>query len=247
VALFIGRRTTSINEIDRDNSYKVKKKPFIVAIDGPAGSGKSTTAKLVAKELDIAFLDSGAMYRTVALAVLKSGNSFDNPDKIVEILLASNFNFEFEKSTLAIFLNGEDVTDSIRTPEVNLVVPIIAAIPEIRHQMVPVQRKIGKKTSVVAEGRDIGTVVFPEADLKIFLTASIDARAQRRFLEMRSKNHDVSLEDIIKEIKLRDLKDTQREISPLFKAADAIELDTSSLTIAEQVDFIVQKARERIS
>jgi len=225
----------------------VKKKPFIIAIDGPAGSGKSTTAKLVAKELGIAFLDSGAMYRTVALAVLKSGEKFDDPDKIIKILFNSNLDFKFEDSRLSIFLNGEDVTESIRTPEVNQVVPIVAAMPEIRRQMVPAQRKIGKKISVVAEGRDIGTVVFPKADLKIFLTASIDARAQRRFLELKNKNYDVSLEEIKKEIELRDLKDTQREISPLVKAADAIELDTSSLTIAEQVDFIVQKARERIS
>jgi len=225
----------------------VKKKPFIVAIDGPAGSGKSTTAKLVAKELGVTFLDSGAMYRTVALAVLKSGEGFDDPDKILKILFSSKIDFKFEDSRLSILLNGEDVTDGIRVPAVNQVVPIVAAMPEIRRQMVPVQRKIGKKISIVAEGRDIGTVVFPKADLKIFLTASIDTRAQRRFLELKSKNHDIALEAIKKEIELRDLKDTQRKISPLIKAVDAIELDTSSLTIAEQVDFIVQKARERIS
>ncbi|MBN2088359.1 (d)CMP kinase [candidate division KSB1 bacterium] len=219
----------------------------MIAIDGPAGSGKSTTARLVAEELGIAFLDSGAMYRTVALAVLRNGKEFDNPDKIVAILFASNLDFQFENGRLVILLEGEDVTDSIRTPEVNQVVPIVAAIPEIRRQMVPIQRKIGNSLSIVAEGRDIGSVVFPLADLKIFLTASIDARAQRRFQELINKNHDVFLEEIKKEIEFRDLKDTQRESSPLVKAADAIELDTSSLTIAEQVNFIVQKARERMA
>jgi cytidylate kinase len=246
MASFSNGRTAKIKKIDRDDQRKVNKNFFIIAIDGPAGSGKSTTAKLVAKELGFAFLDSGAMYRTIALAVLQRGVGFDNSDEIIKILFDSKLDFMFEPGRLAILLDGEDITDRIRTPEVNQVVPIVAAIPEIRHQMVPIQRKIGHGMNVVAEGRDIGTVVFPQADLKIFLTASIDARTQRRFLELKNRNHDVSLAEIKQEIELRDLKDTQREFSPLIKAADAIELDTSNLTIIEQVNFIVQKVRERI-
>ncbi|MCI0515086.1 (d)CMP kinase [candidate division KSB1 bacterium] len=224
----------------------MKKKNFIVAIDGPAGSGKSTTAILVAAELKFAFLDSGAMYRTIALGILRRGVGFDNPAKIVEVLFELKFDFQFTPGRLLVILDGEDVTDSIRSPEVNQVVAIVAAIPEIRRQMLPIQRKVGNKISLVAEGRDVGTVVFPKADLKIFLTASIEARAQRRYLELIKKHHEVSLEAIKQEIELRDLKDKQRELSPLVKAADAIELDTSNLTITEQVNFIVQKARERI-
>lgn len=224
----------------------MNKKTFIIAIDGPAGSGKSTTARLVAEELGFAFLDSGAMYRTIALAVLRKGIGFENPEKMVEILSGNTLDFKFEHGKLTFFLDGENVTNQLRTPEVNQVVPIVAAIPEIRSQLVPIQRKIGQSLNVVAEGRDIGTVIFPHADLKIFLTASINARAQRRFLELIYQNHNVTLEEIKREIELRDLKDTQRQSSPLIKAADAIELDTSNLTITEQVNFIVQKARERI-
>jgi len=216
----------------------------VIAIDGPAGSGKSTTAKLVAKALRIGFLDTGAMYRAIALKAIEQQVDFEHPPALIQLARQSEIRLVYEHDENRVYWGTEDITRQIRQPEVSVKVPIVAAIPEIRQHLVTMQRKLAQNQSLVAEGRDIGTVVFPHADLKIFMVASIEARAQRRYLEMLGRNTPQSLAEIEESIRTRDRQDSERETSPLKKASDAIELDTSNLTIEEQVKFIVNQARE---
>lgn len=216
----------------------------MIAIDGPAGSGKSTTAKLVAKALRIGFLDTGAMYRAIALKAIEQQVDFEHPPALIQLARQSEIRLMYEHDENRVYWGTEDITRQIRQPEVSAKVPIVAAIPEIRQHLVTLQRKLAQNQSLVAEGRDIGTVVFPHADLKIFMVASIEARAQRRYLEMLGRNTPQSLAEIEESIRTRDRQDSERETSPLKKASDAIELDTSNLTIEEQVKFIVNQARE---
>lgn len=222
------------------------RKKIVIAIDGPAGSGKSTTARLVAKALKIGFLDTGAMYRAITFKALQKHLDFSDKTALVELTNVSDIKLVYENNENRVYWGHEDITSQIRLPEVNQKVAIVAAIPEIRQHLVILQRKMALSESLVAEGRDIGTVVFPNADLKIFMVASIEARAKRRYLELIARNTPQSLEEIENTIRERDRLDSRREASPLIKASDAIELDTSNLTIEEQVNFIVKKAKERI-
>lgn len=217
-----------------------------IAIDGPAGSGKSTTAKLVAKELGLQYVDTGAMYRAVALKILKTNTDPNDIDKISKLVKDIDISFKTDNNELKIFLDGEDVTEAIRNPEVTNLSSPISAIPSVREAMVNLQKNLGKNGGVVMEGRDIGTVVMPDADIKIFLIASLHERTKRRHLELQKKGIEKDFYELEKEILARDVRDSSREISPLTKAPDAIEIDTTNLTIEEQVEKIVSIAKERM-
>jgi cytidylate kinase len=212
----------------------------IIAIDGPAGSGKSTTAKALAARLGYIYLDTGAMYRTVTLYALR--NNILPSDERALTALAPQLKIEFRNDGKVnmVFLNGENVTEAIRTPEVTAAVSEVSAFPGVREAMVRLQREIAKKGNVVAEGRDTTTVVFPEADLKIYLDASLRERARRRVLDFARQNVTTTVEEQMKQLTIRDNYDSNRAHSPLKRSGDAVAVDTTNLTINEQVDRIVK-------
>ena len=213
---------------------------MIIAIDGPAGSGKSTTAKKVAAELNLMHLDTGAMYRAVALYILNRGITephLHNHNQMTQIL--DEIEIKFSSETNNIFLNGEDVSVEIRENSVSEFVSEVSAISLVRERMVLLQREIAKGSNVVLEGRDIGTRVFPNADVKVYLNADVNERGQRRYRELVERGEKITLDSVIQNIELRDLKDSSREHSPLEKAKDAIEIDTTKLSIDAQVNEIV--------
>ncbi len=218
----------------------------MIAIDGPAASGKSTTAKLVAEKLGYMHVDTGAMYRAVALQFLRNGVELVQRKRIEEVLNRTHIQLVPKNKQLQVLLNDEDVTEEIRSAEVTRVVSSVAAIRAVRDAMVREQQAMGAGGGVVLEGRDIGTVVFPNADLKIFMVASIEARAKRRQIELEAKGAAPNMEELVNDIRYRDNKDSNRDESPLRKAEGAIELDTSNMKIAEQVEFIVAKAKEKM-
>jgi len=219
-------------------------KKLIVAIDGPSGSGKSTTAKLLADQLGYLYIDTGAMYRAVTFLALKE-NIIDNNALVAELAKAADINLSFVNGKTSVAVNGEDVTEEIRSVEVNSKVSEISRIEAVREALVNKQRQLGNGgTGVVMEGRDIGTVVFPNADLKFFLTASIYERARRRAKEFEEKGKTVAVEEVKNNLMHRDKIDSTRDVSPLIKAADAIEIDTTDLTIEEQVGKILSVIRE---
>ena len=209
---------------------------MIIAIDGPAGSGKSTTSKLVAERLGISHLDTGSMYRAVTLYFIENKYSVDYVD--IDSIMNS---IDLEISDGAVFLNGNDVTTKLRTQEVSRLVSDISSLQKVRFRMVEIQRKISQNKSIVIDGRDIGTVVFPEAEFKFFITASIESRAKRRFDELKVSDSNVNLDEISKQIEERDYFDSTRTNSPLRKAEDAIIIDTTRLSIDEQVNLILEK------
>ncbi len=216
---------------------------MIIAIDGPAATGKSTTAKLVAQKLGFTFLDTGAMYRCVTLSVFKHNIHLDDKKNLLLLLDRINIQFKKSGSESLVFLNGEDVSDDIRKTEVTNNVSAVSSIKEVRAFLVENQRKIAKSSDCVVEGRDIGTIVFPKAEVKVFLIADTLIRAERRQLELSKMGEEKSLDVLINEIQKRDNLDSNRENSPLRKANDAIELDTTNMTINAQVDFIVKKVK----
>ncbi|MBR1645537.1 MAG: (d)CMP kinase [Selenomonadaceae bacterium] len=210
----------------------------IIAVDGPAGAGKSTVSKIVAKKLSYTYIDTGAMYRAVGLKVLNRGGNFDE-NFIVDT--ARDVDIKLDAAG-KVFLDGDDVTQKIRTPEVGKAASDVAKIGFVRTKLTQLQREMATQGSVVMDGRDIGTCVLPNADLKIFLTASVDERARRRFEELKAKGHVTDFDTIRNEIILRDKQDSQREIAPLKQADDAILLDTTNLTIDEVVAKILELA-----
>ena len=207
-----------------------------IAIDGPAGSGKSTVARRVAEKLRLLYLDSGAMYRAVTLLALQEGLAADSP-KLIDRVEACHI--EFTDNGRTILLNTEDVSAQIRTPAVNRFVADVAKIPEIRREIVKHQQRIGAEGRIIAEGRDLTTIVFPNADFKFYLDASVMERAKRRLAELQAQNEDATLAAVEAEIRERDEKDTTREHSPLQMAPDAIVVDTTDKTIEEVVDFLL--------
>ena len=211
---------------------------FILAIDGPAGSGKGTIAKILSERLNLVNIDTGAMYRCVALACLRKNIDETQIDEIVKVLENIKIELKRENDIQKVFLNNEEVTSEIRTPEVDGCVAKFAAIKEIREKMKPLQRDMGKIDDIVMEGRDIGTVVFPNADVKIFLDCSVEERANRRYKQNIEKGIECSYEEVLESIKQRHILETQREIDPFVKADDAIVVDSTNLSIEEVVEEI---------
>ena len=212
---------------------------MIVAIDGPAASGKSTTAKMVAKELEMTYLDTGAMYRAVTLALLRSNIDLNDSDSVCQVVDELELDIYDEGSKTIVKLNGEDVSEVIRSMPVTESVSAVSAMKYVRKTMVKIQRNIGEKTNCVVEGRDIGTVVFPDAEFKIFMVADVNMRAERRFKEIYEMGENRSFKDVLADLKRRDEKDSTRPHSPLQKADEAIEIDTSMLSIDQQVEKII--------
>ncbi|MDO5524747.1 MAG: (d)CMP kinase [Prevotella sp.] len=227
-------------------------KKITIAIDGHSSCGKSTMAKDLASEVGYIYVDTGAMYRTVTLFAIIN-NMFDNEGNIAADKLCANLDkmvFEFRLNAEGrpeAWLNGENVEKRIRTMEVSSKVSQVAAIPEVRSKLVALQQEMGKNKGVVMDGRDIGTTVFPDAELKIFVTASAEVRAQRRYDELKAKGMPADYEEIKHNVEERDYIDSHREVSPLRKAGDAIELDNSNMSIAEQKQWLMEKFKEKVA
>ena len=216
------------------------KKGLIIAIDGPAASGKSTTAQLLAEKLGYVYIDTGAMYRACALKAKKMGIDINDEESIRELLDDIDIRIENHNSKNRIFLDGEDVSEDIRADDISALASAISAIPAVRYKMVELQRKMGEKGGVILDGRDIGTFVFPTAEVKFFLTASPEVRAKRRWLELQQKGINKDFSEVLADLVKRDNNDSQRALAPLKKADDAIEIDTSNMTIEEQTDYLYQ-------
>lgn len=220
-------------------------KKIVVAIDGPAGAGKSTIARLAAEKLGYAYIDTGAMYRSVAWKFLQTGAPFDE-EAISRLSQTMIIEFRPEGSVNRVFVDGTEVTEAIRSTEVTANVSRVAAIGAVREAMVEQQRRMGAAGGVILDGRDIGTVVFPQAELKIFLTASVEERARRRYKELVDKGQQVDLQQLQQDIASRDKQDSERAISPLRQAEDALLLDTSDMNIEQVIEKIMQLVQERI-
>ena len=208
---------------------------FRIAIDGPSGAGKSTIAKAVAKALDIDYIDTGAMYRAIGYKIDKEGVPFEEGDALAVLLDSTDIDFVSGD----IILDGVVVNDLIRTPEVSMLASKCAALPSVRAKLVEIQRGMGQRKSVIMDGRDIGTNVLKDAEYKIFLTASAEERAQRRFKELQEKGESQTYEEVLEDVKQRDYNDMTRELNPLRKADDAIELDTTGMGIDEVVAAVL--------
>jgi CMP/dCMP kinase len=226
-----------------DSQFSMNK--LIVAIDGPAGSGKSTVARRVAELLGYTHLDSGAMYRGVAWKALRDGVPLDSPEQLARLAESVRIDLVPRDGKLHVILDGEDITDFIRTPEVSHAASVVAAIPGVRHPMVAEQRRAGAQGGIVMEGRDIGSVVFPHADLKIFLEASPEVRAERRLLELQEKGEAPALHQVLADVHQRDRRDREREMSPLVRAPDAVVVDNTAMDAEETARVIVMCAREK--
>lgn len=218
-----------------------------IAIDGPSGAGKSTIAKKAAAKLGYIYIDTGAMYRTVGLYLNRLGiNIKAEKEKVINSLSGINIDIKYENGEQHIFLNGEDVSSLIRTPEISMAASDSGTVLEIREKMTHSQRNLAKNNNCIMDGRDIGTFVLPDADVKIFLTADVRVRAERRYRELTEKGEQVKFEDVLSDMVLRDKNDSTREFMPLKKADDAILIDTSDLSLDESVDAVIKCIGDRI-
>lgn len=218
---------------------------FNVAIDGPAGAGKSTIAKAAAKELGFIYVDTGALYRAIAYNAVTKG-VIDDTQKIIDMLTDTNVELKYVDGVQAVYLNGDDVSAYIRTPEISMGASKVSAIPQVREFLLNLQRDIAQNNNVIMDGRDIATVVLPNADVKIFLFASPECRAQRRYKELMEKGEDVTLEDVLADVNHRDYQDSHREIAPLKPSEDSVMADTSKLNLEESIQLIINIIKERI-
>jgi cytidylate kinase len=216
------------------------KKTFKVAVDGPAGAGKSTVSKTVASSLGLFYIDTGAMYRAVALHVQKGGGNTKSHESVISFLDSIDIDLLEEKGALRVYLNGEDVSDEIRTPEVSIGASDVAVIPEVRIKLAKIQRKIASEKNVIMDGRDIGTYVLPDAEVKIFLTADVETRAERRRLELLEKGKNVPFEEVLSDMIYRDKNDSERKFAPLKRADDAVLIDTTNKSFNEVVNEIIE-------
>lgn len=222
-------------------------KTYSVAIDGPAGAGKSSVAKAAAAQLRFIYIDTGAMYRAVALYAIRNNLPYDNEGgKLAAALDNIEISIEYVENAQHIFLNGEDVSGLIRTPQVSAGASAVATVQAVRIKLVELQRKLAQGKNVIMDGRDIGTHVLPDADVKIYLTASADARAKRRFIELLEKGEQVEFETIKKEIIARDKNDSEREFSPLRQAEDAVLVDNSDMNLEESVAYVISLIQKGI-
>jgi len=219
---------------------------IIIGIDGPAGSGKSTLSKMVSERLGFTYLDTGAMYRAITYLAIKK-EIVDDEEAVSTFVLGLDVILKFENGNTRVFVNDEEVTDFIRTPEVNSKVSEIARMPAVRKELVRMQKRMGEIGNIVAEGRDTTTVVFPDADLKIYLIASVDVRAERRHKEFLEKGIDIDIEEVKANLRKRDEIDSGREVSPLKKAENAIEVDTSTLSVDEEFEILIENIKKKIN
>lgn len=223
----------------------MNKKCYSVAIDGPAGAGKSTMARRAAQTLNFVYVDTGAIYRAVAYAALSRGISPENGEAVAALLPEIRLDLSWQDGIQHMLLNGCDVTAEIRKPEISDGSSKVAALPVVRDFLMETQRNAAKTHSVIMDGRDIGTVVLPDADVKIFLSASPEVRAKRRLLELQAQNRAVTYEEVLRDIKERDYRDSHRKAAPLRQADDAVLLDTSELSLEESVDAILNLIRKK--
>lgn len=222
-------------------------KKLIVAIDGPAGAGKSTVAKRLAKELGYTYMDTGAMYRAFAWKARQGGVDLEDEEKLREVLRRTNVELLDREGTPRVLLDGRDVTSEIRTPELSQLASKISALGPVRERMVELQRAMGARGGMVVEGRDIGTVVFPQAEVKIFLTAGPEERAKRRFAELQSQGKQVSLDETMEEMKERDRRDQERALAPLRRAEDAVAIDSTAYGVDEVMERIMREIKNKMS
>ena len=214
-----------------------------IAIDGPAGAGKSTIAKKVAKELSFIYVDTGAMYRGLAIHFLDKGIQPQETEKVIEACKDAEVTIAYEDAVQHVYLNGKDISSRLRNEEVGNMASVTSAIPEVRKKLLELQQNLAKTQNVIMDGRDIGTCVLPHADVKVYLTASVETRAKRRYQELQEKGEDCNLEEIAHDIEERDRRDMTREIAPLKQAEDAVLVDSSDMTITEVVKTIVDLCR----
>ena len=218
-----------------------------IAIDGPAGAGKSTIAKLAAKELSFIYIDTGALYRAIGLYVYRNGVDSKDVEKILPMLEEINVSLDFnDKGEQIVLLNSEDVSSLIRTPEISMYASDVSAIPQVRAFLLDLQRNMAKTNNVIMDGRDIGTVVLPDAKIKIFLTASAEIRAKRRYDELIEKGMDVKYDDVLQDVITRDYNDSHREVAPLKPAEDCIYVDTSDLDLEQSVQKLISIMKENM-
>ncbi len=219
---------------------------FNIAIDGPAGAGKSTISKIIAKNIGFIYVDTGALYRGVGLFVKQNGVGSKDEEKIIPLLKKIKLELKFIDSVQRVFLNDTDVSDDIRTPDISMIASDVSALKSVRDFLFNLQKDIAKNNNVIMDGRDIGTVVLPDAQLKIFLTATPEDRAQRRYDELTQKGMDVSYDDILEDIKLRDHNDSTREIAPLKQASDAILVDTTKNELEVSISILTKIIKENL-
>jgi len=218
---------------------------LIVAIDGPSGAGKSTLAKRIARELGFTYLDTGAMYRALALKVLREQVDLTDEAGLKQMVFSTSIDLCEGSGKVAVLLDGEDVSGMIRTPDVSQMASKVSTLKVVRQRMLELQRALGRKGSVVAEGRDIGTVVFPEAEVKIYLDASTQERARRRFAELRASGEAVNLDETLREMEERDQRDSERDLAPLAKAEDALGIDSSTLNADAVAQRVIEEIRKK--
>ncbi len=215
-----------------------------IAIDGPAGAGKSTVAKMAARELGFIYIDTGALYRAIGVAVMRRGVRTDCPEDVISVLPEVSLSLEFVDGEQRVILCGEDVSRDIRLPEASMAASNVSAIPEVRSFLLDMQKKFAKENNCLMDGRDIGTVILPDAQVKIFLTASAEVRADRRYKELIEKGTPKDYDELLQEIKQRDYNDSHRAVAPLKPAEDAVIVDSSDMTLLEVVEKIVSLAKE---
>ncbi|WP_040196088.1 (d)CMP kinase [Candidatus Soleaferrea massiliensis] len=217
-----------------------------IAIDGPAGAGKSTIAKGVAKNIGFIYVDTGALYRSIGYFVQLNGKDPKDPEQVVPLLDGIKIELKYENGVQKVYLNGEDVSEKIRTPQLSMYASNVSAIPKVREFLFDLQRNLAKTQNVIMDGRDIGTVVLPDADIKIFLTASVEERARRRYKELAEKDESVRYEDVLEEMKQRDYNDMHRDIAPLRQADDALLVDTTENNLEESIEILTKIVKERL-
>lgn len=220
---------------------------YSVAIDGPSGAGKSTIARAAAKALSFIYVDTGALYRAIGYYIVKQGIDTKNEQKVSQQLKNINISLKYDQNgKQQVILNNEDVSNYIRTPEISMAASNVSAIPKVREFLLDLQRNIAKTNNVIMDGRDIATVILPNADVKIFLTASAEKRAHRRYLELLEKDENVTEQEVLEDVKKRDYQDSHREIAPLMPSGTSIIVDTSELTLDESIETIIKIVKEHL-